>query len=155
VADRDRDGGVRLRYAGGAARPYFRAAKGVYAMTTERKPKSSRKVRHVGKGGTIVIPEELRARLGLDEGAAVVLEERDGGLLLLSTEQAQRREAAQQQRAEEEKHFWDEMDAADTRLRADPVAWQEELKERQLWETTLMDGLDPDEVWEESDFVQQ
>jgi predicted transcriptional regulator len=28
------------------------------------------------------------------------------------------------------------------RLRADPVAWEEELAERALWETTLADGLD-------------
>ena len=124
-------------------------------MTTERKAKSSRKVRHVGKGGTIVIPEALRARLGLDEGAAVVLEERDGGLLLLSAAEAQRQEAAEQRRAAEEKQYWDEMDAAFSRLRADPVAWAEELKERALWESTPMDGLDPDEVWKESDFVQR
>ncbi len=30
-------------------------------------------------------------------------------------------------------------------LQADPVAWQEELAERALWETTSADGLD-DEV---------
>jgi hypothetical protein len=34
-------------------------------------------------------------------------------------------------------------------LRADPEAWAEELAERKLWETTLMDGLDPDERWTE------
>lgn len=27
-------------------------------------------------------------------------------------------------------------------LRADPQAWQEELAERALWDTTLLDGLD-------------
>jgi hypothetical protein len=34
-------------------------------------------------------------------------------------------------------------------LRADTEAWAEELKERKLWEATLMDGLDPDERWAE------
>jgi hypothetical protein len=28
------------------------------------------------------------------------------------------------------------------RLRADPEAWQEELDERRLWDTTMADGLD-------------
>lgn len=31
------------------------------------------------------------------------------------------------------------------RLRQDPAAWAEELEERELWETTLADGLD--EEW--------
>lgn len=30
-------------------------------------------------------------------------------------------------------------------LRSDPIAWKEELEERQLWEGTLMDGLEEDE----------
>jgi hypothetical protein len=34
-------------------------------------------------------------------------------------------------------------------LKADPEAWAEELAERKLWETTLMDGLDPSERWTE------
>jgi hypothetical protein len=32
-------------------------------------------------------------------------------------------------------------------LRADPEAWAEERRERELWDATLMDGLDPDERW--------
>ena len=28
------------------------------------------------------------------------------------------------------------------RLRADPVAWEEELEERKAWDCTLQDGLD-------------
>jgi predicted transcriptional regulator len=35
-----------------------------------------------------------------------------------------------------------EFDAAYARLQADPVAWEEELAERALWEVTLADGLD-------------
>jgi hypothetical protein len=44
--------------------------------------------------------------------------------------------------------FWDECSAACARLREDPEAWAEELKEREEWDTTLLDGLGDDE-WEE------
>lgn len=35
------------------------------------------------------------------------------------------------------------------RLRADPVAWEEELAERALWDNTLGDGLEEEEEEEE------
>ena len=38
--------------------------------------------------------------------------------------------------------FYAEFNAAFERLRADPVAWEEELAERALLENTLADGLD-------------
>jgi predicted transcriptional regulator len=38
--------------------------------------------------------------------------------------------------------FFAELDAAYARLQGDPVAWEEELAERALWERTLADGLD-------------
>jgi hypothetical protein len=38
--------------------------------------------------------------------------------------------------------FFAELNDAYARLQADPVAWEEELAERALWETTLADGLD-------------
>ena len=38
--------------------------------------------------------------------------------------------------------FSAEFNAACARLRADPVAWEEELAERALLENTLADGLD-------------
>ncbi len=38
--------------------------------------------------------------------------------------------------------FYAEFNAAFARLRADPVAWEEELAERALLEGTLADGLD-------------
>jgi len=47
------------------------------------------------------------------------------------------------------KVFFEQLNAAYAALRADPQAWAEELAERKLWETTLMDGLDPDERWTE------
>ena len=49
----------------------------------------------------------------------------------------------------EKTQFFEQLDAAFTALKADPVAWAEELEERRLWENTLMDGLDPDEIWTE------
>ena len=47
------------------------------------------------------------------------------------------------------KVFFDQMNAGYAELRADPQAWAEHLAERQLWDATLMDGLDPDERWTE------
>src|SRR4029453_9805137 len=38
--------------------------------------------------------------------------------------------------------FFAELNEAYARLQADPVAWEEELAERALWETTLPGGLD-------------
>jgi hypothetical protein len=39
------------------------------------------------------------------------------------------------------------VDQAYAALREDPVAWEQELAERGLLEGTLMDGLDPREMW--------
>ena len=47
------------------------------------------------------------------------------------------------------RRFLEAVNAAYERLRADPVAWQEELDERALWDTTLMDGLRDDEWTDE------
>ena len=35
-----------------------------------------------------------------------------------------------------------ETNEAYARLKADPLAWGEEIAERQIWESTLMDGLE-------------
>jgi len=43
---------------------------------------------------------------------------------------------------EQELLFWQETNAAYAALRADEAAWQEELAERALWDTTLLDGLE-------------
>ena len=48
--------------------------------------------------------------------------------------------------------FWKEFNAEYAALRADPVAWAEELAERAAWDGTLMDGLEP-AVWTAADFV--
>jgi hypothetical protein len=47
------------------------------------------------------------------------------------------------------KLFFERLNAGYAELRADPKAWAEHLAERQLWDSTLMDGLDPDEHWTE------
>jgi hypothetical protein len=47
------------------------------------------------------------------------------------------------------KRFFEQANAAYAALRADPVAWAEELAERAEWDCTLMDGIDKDDVWEE------
>jgi predicted transcriptional regulator len=49
--------------------------------------------------------------------------------------------------AEYERRFWDAVNAGYAAMRADPQVWAEELAARQVWETTLMDGLDPAERW--------
>lgn len=45
--------------------------------------------------------------------------------------------------------FFEGLNADFAALKAAPEAWAEELAERQLWETTLTDGLDPEERWSE------
>jgi predicted transcriptional regulator len=40
------------------------------------------------------------------------------------------------------RHVLEKANTAYAALRADPSAWQEELAERALWDTTLLDGLD-------------
>jgi hypothetical protein len=48
------------------------------------------------------------------------------------------------------RHVFFEGLAADyAALRADSEAWAEEREERNLWDTTLMDGLDAEERWTE------
>jgi hypothetical protein len=47
------------------------------------------------------------------------------------------------------KLFFERMNDGYAELRADPEAWAEHLAERKQWETTMMDGLNPDEKWTE------
>jgi predicted transcriptional regulator len=54
----------------------------------------------------------------------------------------------------ERQRFFDAADAAWAALRNDPVAWAEELEERRLWDVTLADGLDVNEVWREDRTVE-
>jgi hypothetical protein len=47
------------------------------------------------------------------------------------------------------KLFLERLNAGYAELRSDPEAWAEHLAERTLWDSTLMDGLDPGERWTE------
>ena len=55
-------------------------------------------------------------------------------------------EAIERLRREE---FFRQFNEAYARLREDPEAWAEELAERRLWDTALMDGLEDDPPWPE------
>lgn len=48
--------------------------------------------------------------------------------------------------------FWKELNVAYAALASDPEAMAEYQAELAVWDCTLMDGLDPDEVWTETDF---
>ncbi len=43
--------------------------------------------------------------------------------------------------AEEDRRFWAQVNADFAALRDDPDAWAENLRERALWDATLLDGL--------------
>jgi hypothetical protein len=45
------------------------------------------------------------------------------------------------------KLFFDQLNAGYAELRSDPKAWAEYQAELRNWDATLMDGLDPDELW--------
>ena len=48
--------------------------------------------------------------------------------------------------------FWEDMKTAYAALESDPAALAEYRAELAFWDCTLMDGLDPGEVWTEADF---
>jgi hypothetical protein len=48
-----------------------------------------------------------------------------------------------------DRKFWDAVNAGYAALRADPAAWADIEAERNLWDNTLLDGLDPSERWTE------
>jgi hypothetical protein len=48
-----------------------------------------------------------------------------------------------------ERQFWQDARMAYTRLREDPEAWQAYKDEMAEWDATLMDGLDPNETFDE------
>ncbi len=45
---------------------------------------------------------------------------------------------------EEERRYWLQFAANFAALRADPVAWEEEVRGRSVWDGALMDGLHAD-----------
>ncbi len=48
--------------------------------------------------------------------------------------------------------FWDDLKTAYAAIESDPEALAEYQAELALWDCTLMDGLDPNESWTETDF---
>lgn len=100
----------------------------------------------VGKRGTVVIPADLRRRFGIEEGSLVITEATDNGVLI--------RPAVALPADEYRIQFFTALDESYGRLQHDSQLWAEESKERQLLAGTLMDGLDPEEVWtEDGDIV--
>lgn len=57
--------------------------------------------------------------------------------------------------AERRRRFIAEANADYARLRADPKAWADYQRELAEWDAVLMDGLDPNERWEDSTVVGQ
>ena len=49
----------------------------------------------------------------------------------------------------QKKRFFDTLDAGFQALKNDGKAWNEEQQERQIWENTLSDSVEPDEIWTE------
>jgi len=98
-------------------------------------------VSKVGKRGAVVIPAALRRRFGIEEGSLVIAEESENGVLI--------RPAVALPADEYHRRFFAELDRGYVALRQDPDAWREEMAERQTLDGTLMDGLDPDELWTE------
>ena len=49
----------------------------------------------------------------------------------------------------QKKRFFDSLQAAFGALKNDPESWKEEQRERDLWANTLLDDLEPTEVWTE------
>jgi AbrB family looped-hinge helix DNA binding protein len=102
---------------------------------------SMAEVSKVGKRGAVVIPAALRRRFGIEEGSLVIAEAREEGVLI--------RPAVALPTDEYRRQFLAELDREFAALREDPEAWEEELAERRLLDGTLLDGLDPDELWTE------
>src|SRR5687767_3150253 len=68
-----------------------------------------------------------------------VLAEREGKTLTRYLDELAERERA--------RVFWEDLRAAAERLRGDPEAWAAYQEEQRELESTLMDGIDPDEDW--------
>lgn len=49
----------------------------------------------------------------------------------------------------QKKRFFDTLEAGFQALKNDGKAWSEEQQERQEWGSTLLDNVEPDEIWTE------
>jgi predicted transcriptional regulator len=73
----------------------------------------------------------------------------------LAKESGMSPEAVPEQAIEEfrRERFLEAVNAGYAALRADPEAWADWQKELAVWDCTLMDGLDPNEIWHEDGTV--
>ena len=97
---------------------------------------------HVGKRGTIVIPAAMRNRLGITEGALVIIEGGDNSVVIRPARATVAEDAWR-------RTFVQQTNAAYASLRADRRAWDEIEGDREAWDATLSDGL-ADEPWVEA-----
>jgi predicted transcriptional regulator len=79
------------------------------------------------------------ASIRIDEHALEVL--RELARTQRQTVQAVVNEAIENYRRQK---FLEEANAAFAALRSDPQAWGEELQEREIWDRTISDGLEPE-----------
>jgi len=90
----------------------------------------------VGQRGTITIPKDIRDALGIETGSRLQPDLVDGALVLrpvrVSADDRERR-----------RRLIEDTNAAYAKLREDPRAWDQHLRERAAWDVTLSDGLDP------------
>ncbi len=62
--------------------PGSRKSRSTQVATALPRPDSYSEGARIGKRGTVVIPAVLRRRLGLEEGATVLIEQREDGVLI-------------------------------------------------------------------------
>ena len=98
-------------------------------------------VSKVGKRGTVVIPAELRRQFGIEEGSLVLAEAHEKGVLI--------RPAVALPTDEYRRQFLEQVNLDYATLREDATAWKAEVTERHILDGTLLDGLDPNEIWTE------
>lgn len=87
----------------------------------------------------MVIPPELRRRFGLAEGSLIIAEATEDGVLI-------RPAVAVPADAQWRHRLLEQANRDYAELRGDPEAWQATLAEREVWDATLLDGLDRGEV---------
>lgn len=96
----------------------------------------------VGKRGVLVIPADLRERVGIEHGTLLAIVEQDGGLLIRPVELRYPADARQREA------FLREVNESYAIMERDhPDEWRAMLAEQDEWDGTLLDGLDPDERW--------
>ena len=97
-----------------------------------------RKTRRISRRGGVVIPAELRHRLGLEAGQAVVAEQCGNGVLI--------RPAGAAAGAADVLEILRQGNADYAQLRQDAAGWSAWCAEQAVLEGTLLDGLEAEEA---------